>query len=130
MPNAVPLVALDRAHAPLRAELRATFERLVDTSAFVLGPEVEAFEAEFAAYCGSAHCVGVANGTAALTLAISALGIGPGDEVIVPAHTFIASALAVVPAGAMPVLCDVLPGTGLIDAAAAGALVTERTAAI
>jgi dTDP-3-amino-3,4,6-trideoxy-alpha-D-glucose transaminase len=130
MPNAVPFVALDRAHAPLRAELTATFERIVDASAFVLGAEVEAFEAEFGAFCGAGHCVGVANGTAALTLAISALGIGPGDEVIVPAHTFIASALGVVHAGATPVLCDVLPGTGLIDAAAAEALVTDRTAAI
>ena len=130
MPNVVPFAALDRAHAPLRAELAATFERIVDASAFVLGAEVETFETEFAAFCGSDHCVGVANGTAALTLALTALDIGPGDEVIVPAHTFVASALSVVHAGATPVLCDVLPGTGLIDASAADALVTGRTAAI
>jgi dTDP-3-amino-3,4,6-trideoxy-alpha-D-glucose transaminase len=130
MQDAVPFVALERTHAPLRGQLTATFERMVDASAFVLGPEVESFEAEFATYCGTEHCVGVASGTAALTLAISALGIGRGDEVIVPAHTFIASALSVVHAGAVPVLCDVLPGTGLIDAAAADALITDRTSAI
>jgi dTDP-4-amino-4,6-dideoxygalactose transaminase len=130
MPDAVPFVALDRAHAPLRAQLTATFERMVDANAFVLGPEVESFEEEFAAFCATEDCVGVANGTAALALAIGALGIGPGDEVIVPAHTFIASALPVLHAGATPVLCDVLPGTGLIDTAAADAVVTERTAAI
>src|SRR5262245_55830882 len=109
MPNDVPFVALDRAHAPLREQLTATFERMVDANAFVLGPEVESFEAEFAAFCGAEHCVGVASGMAALTVAMGALGIGPGDEVIVPAHTFIASALSVVHAGATPVLCDVLP---------------------
>jgi dTDP-3-amino-3,4,6-trideoxy-alpha-D-glucose transaminase len=129
MPD-VPLVALDRAHAPLRAELSAAFERVVDASAFVLGEEVATFESRWAAFCEVEHAVGVASGTAALTLALEALGIGPGDEVIVPAHTFIASALAVIHVGATPVLCDVLADTGLIDAAAAEALVGERTAAI
>ena len=70
------------------------------TSAFILGEEVERFEEEFARYCGVRHCVGTASGTAALTLALMAAGIGRGDEVIVPAHTFIASALAIVHAGA------------------------------
>jgi dTDP-4-amino-4,6-dideoxygalactose transaminase len=126
----VPLVALDRTHAGLRSELSSAFERVVDASAFILGDEVAAFEAEWAVFCGVEHCVGVASGTAALTLAIEALGIGCGEEVIVPAHTFVASALAVIHAGATPVLCDVLPGTGLIDAAAAEAVITERTAAI
>jgi dTDP-4-amino-4,6-dideoxygalactose transaminase len=126
----VPLVALDRVHAPLRAELSAAFERIVGTSAFVLGEEVEAFESQWATFCEVEHAVGVGSGTAALTLALEALGIGPGDEVIVPAHTFIASALAVIHAGATPVLCDVLADTGLIDAAAAEAAVGERTAAI
>jgi dTDP-4-amino-4,6-dideoxygalactose transaminase len=129
MPD-VPFVALDRTHAPLRAELSAAFERVVDTSAFVLGEEVEAFESRWAAFCEVEHAVGVASGTAALTLALEGLGVGPGDEVIVPAHTFIASALAVIHAGATPVLCDVLADTGLIDAAAAEAVVGERTAAI
>jgi dTDP-4-amino-4,6-dideoxygalactose transaminase len=126
----VPFVALDRQHAPLRADLTAAFERVVDASGYILGAEVEEFEREFAAYCGADRCVGVASGTAALALAFQAAGIGPGDEVIVPAHTFIASALGVVHAGATPVFCEVEEGTGLIDAAAAESVVTERTAAI
>jgi dTDP-4-amino-4,6-dideoxygalactose transaminase len=130
MSSAVPFVALERAHAPLRAELRAAFDRVIDASAFVLGAEVTAFEDEFAAYCGASHCVGVASGTGALILALEALGIGHGDEVIVPAHTFISSALAVLHAGATPVLCDVLPGTALIDPDAAASLVSERTSAV
>ena len=76
------------------------------------------------------HCVGIASGTAALTLALLAAGIGPGDEVIVPAHTFIASALAIVHAGAVPVLCDVEDGTGLLDVESAEAVTSDRTAAI
>ena len=121
---------LGRQHEPIRAELSAAFERVVGASAFVLGEEVESFEREFAAYCGTEQCVGVASGTAALTLAFAAAGIGPGDEVIVPAHTFIASALGVIHAGATPVLCDVDDDTGLIDPAAAADAVTDRTAAI
>jgi dTDP-3-amino-3,4,6-trideoxy-alpha-D-glucose transaminase len=100
------------------------------SSGFILGQEVEAFEDEFAAYCGASHCVGLASGTAAITLMLQAAGIGPGDEVVVPAHTYVASAFAVVHAGAAPVFCDVEPDTGLIDPAAAEAAVTPRTAAI
>lgn len=128
--RSVPFADLERAHAPLRADLRAAFDRVVDASAFVLGAEVAAFEDEYATYCGASHCVGVASGTAALILAMLALDIGPGDEVIVPAHTFVSSALAVVHTGATPVLCDVLPGTGLIDPAAAESLVGDRTVAL
>jgi len=130
MSDRVPFVALDRQHEPIRAELREAFERVVGASAFILGQEVAAFEDEFAEYCGAEHCVGVASGTAALTLALQAAGIGPGDEVIVPAHTFIASALGVVHAGATPVFCDVEDGTGLIDVATAEDVVSERTAAV
>jgi dTDP-3-amino-3,4,6-trideoxy-alpha-D-glucose transaminase len=130
MPPRVPFVALDRQHAPLRSELRDAFERVADRSSFILGEEVEGFEAEFAAYCGATHCAGVGSGTAALTLALSAAGIGPGDEVVVPAHTFIASALGVVHAGATPVFCEVEDGTGLIDPDAAAAAVSDRTAAV
>jgi dTDP-4-amino-4,6-dideoxygalactose transaminase len=126
----VPFAALERTHAPLRDELREAFERVVSANAFILGGEVEAFEREFAATCGTEHCVGVASGTAALGLTLAAAGIGPGDEVVVPAHTFIATALAVVHVGATPVLCDVEPGTGLIDPASAEACLSERTAAI
>ena len=130
MPEPVPFVTLDRQHAALRDELSAAFERVVGTSGFILGAEVDAFENEFAAYCEAPHCVGVGSGTAALLLALRAAGIGPGDEVVVPAHTFIASALAVAHAGAAPVFCDVDGGTGLIDPDAAAAAVTARTAAI
>ena len=126
----VPFVDLARQHRGVDAELRAAFERVVGASAFTLGAEVEAFEAEFATYCGVRSCVGVASGTAALALMFEACGIGPGDEVIVPAHTFIASALGVRHAGATPVLCDVDERTGLIDPDAAAAAVTSRTAAI
>src|SRR5439155_9046128 len=130
MPDRVPFVALDRQHASIAGDLRAAFERVVNASAFILGAEVAAFEEEFASYCGVDHCVGVASGTAALTLAFQAAGIGPGDEVIVPAHTYIASALGIVHAGAVPVFCDVEDRTGLIDVAAAEHVVTEQTAAI
>jgi dTDP-3-amino-3,4,6-trideoxy-alpha-D-glucose transaminase len=126
----VPFAALGRQHEPLRGELEAAFARVLAADGFILGAEVEAFEREFAAYCGVEHCVGVASGTAALTLSLLAAGIGPGDEVIVPGHTFIASALGVIHAGATPVFCDVVDGTGLIDAEAAAAAVTDRTAAI
>src|SRR5919199_1760657 len=124
MPDRVPFVALDRQHAEIRAELAEAFERVVGASGFILGAEVAAFEEEFAAYCGVDHCVGVASGTAALTLALQAAGIGRGDEVIVPGHTFVASALAVLHAGATPTFCDVDDGTGLIDVAAAEEVVT------
>src|SRR5262249_30084915 len=90
----------------------------------------EHFEDEFASYCGTRHCVGVASGTAALVLAFQAANIGPGDEVIVPAHTFIASALGVLHAGATPVFADVDRGTGLLDAESAAEAVPDRTAAI
>jgi dTDP-4-amino-4,6-dideoxygalactose transaminase len=126
----VPFVALDREHAELAGELRAAFDRVLNTSAFILGEEVSRFEADWAAVCGTAHCVGVASGTAALLLLLRAAGIGPGDEVIVPAHTYIASALAVIHAGATPMLCDVEPETGLLDAEAADNAVSPRTAAI
>ncbi len=130
MQPTVPFVDLNRQHESIRADLTSAFERVVGASSFVLGEEVAGFEAEFASYCGVKHCVGVASGTAALSLAFMAAGIGPGDEVIVPAHTFIASALGVVHAGATPVLCEVYDHDGLIDVDAAEASITDRTAAI
>lgn len=126
----VPFADLRAQHEALAPQLTSAFQRVVAASAFTLGEEVECFEAEWAAFCGARHCVGVASGTAALTLALRAAGVGPGDEVIVPAHTFIATALAVRHAGARPVFCDVEEATGLIDVAAAQAAVTSRTAAI
>lgn len=126
----VPFMDLARLHRPLEAELTAEFERVLGASAFVLGSEVEQFEREFAAYCGTAHAVGVASGTAALTMMLQAAGIGAGDEVIVPAHTFIASAFAVLHAGAIPVSADVDADTGLIDPDAVRAAITPRTSAV
>jgi dTDP-4-amino-4,6-dideoxygalactose transaminase len=126
----VSLIALDRQHAVIEDELRGAFARVLRSSGFILGEEVERFELDFARYCEAEHCVGVSSGTDALALALRASGIGPGDEVIVPAHTFIASALAVAHVGAVPVLCDVEEQTGLIDADAARAMVGPRTAAI
>ena len=126
----VPFVDLGRQHAPVRDGLRDAFDRVLGSSGFILGAEVDAFEAEFAAYCGAGECVGVASGTAAITIALRAAGIGQGDEVVVPAHTYIASALGILHAGATPVFCDVEEATGLIDAASAEAAVSERTAAI
>ena len=121
---------LERQHAELLPMLRRTFERVVRCNGFILGEEVERFETDFASYCGVDHCVGVASGTAALTVSLLAAGIGRGDEVVVPAHTFVASALAVIHAGARPVICDVDAATGLIDCDAAASVVTRRTAAI
>ncbi len=111
----IPLVDLARQHAEIATELQAGWERVVETGAFVNGPQVTEFEEEFATFCEVAHCVGVASGTDALELALRALGIGRGDRVIVPANTFIASALAVVRTGAEVVLVDSDPSTHLID---------------
>lgn len=126
----VRFAALDLQHAPIKERLHDAFERVLNSNAYILGAEVEAFEQEFAAYCGVKQCVGVSSGTSALTLMLRAYNIGPGDEVIVPAHTFIASALAVAHVGATPVLCDVLEDTGLIDPEAARAAVGPRTVGI
>jgi dTDP-4-amino-4,6-dideoxygalactose transaminase len=126
----VPFVGLARQHAALSGQLRDAFARVLGADAFILGTEVDAFEREFAEYCGAHECVGVASGTAALALALIAAGIGPGDEVVVPAHTFIASALGVLHAGATPVFCDVQRDTGLIDPDRIDAVLGPRTAAV
>src|SRR3954469_19631445 len=130
MTDQIPFVDLARQHQPIAADLRAAVERVVAASSYILGEEVARFEQEFAAYCGVRHCVGVASGTAALTIGALAAGIQPGTEVIVPAHTFIASALGLSHAGAVPVFCDVDPGTGLMDPAAAEAALGDRPSAI
>lgn len=126
----MPFVGLSRQHELLAEDLRAAFERVLTADAFILGSEVAAFEEEFAAYSEASECVGVATGTAALTLALLAAGIGRGDEVVVPGHTFIASAVAVLHAGATPVFCDVERGTGLIDCDSAAQVISARTSAI
>ncbi len=126
----VPFMSLERHHRPLADGLKRAFGDVLEDGGFVLGTEVGRFEEEFAAYCGVEHCVGVNSGTAALALALRAAGVGAGDEVVVPAHTFIASALAVAHAGATPVFCDIDLATGLIDPASAAQVVGPRTAAI
>jgi dTDP-4-amino-4,6-dideoxygalactose transaminase len=126
----VPLFATREAVAPLLDEVAARQRAVLESGRYVLGPEVEAFERELAAHVGVRHCVGVANGTEALTIALRALGVGPGDEVIVPALTFYATAEAVVNAGARPVFCDVDPRTFTMTAATALPAVGERTAAL
>ncbi len=126
----VAFVDLARQHAQIGDALSRTFNRVLASSGFILGEEVERFEADFAAYCGARYCVGVASGTAALTIMLQASGIVPGDQVIVPAHTFVATALAVKHAGATPVCVDVDRSTGLIDPNAAAAAVGPATAAI
>ncbi|MFO1216876.1 MAG: DegT/DnrJ/EryC1/StrS family aminotransferase [Burkholderiaceae bacterium] len=121
---------LQRIHAGQRAALLAACERVIDGGQYVLGPEVEAFEAEFAAYCGVRHCIGVANGLDALELALRAWGIGPGDEVIVPSWTFIATWLAVSAVGATPVPVEPADGSFLIDPLRVEAAITPATRAI
>ena len=116
--------------APLRAELRAAVDRVLDSGVFVLGPEVEAFEREFAQYLGAEHAVGVANGTDALTIALRAMGVGPGDDVVVPSFTFYASAEAIPPTGARPVFCDIDPDTFCVTADTVRAVLTPQTKAV
>ena len=100
------------------------------TGRYILGPEVDSFEHEFAAYCGVKHCIGVANGTDAITIALRALGVGPGDEVVVPSFTFYASVEATVNAGATPVFCDIDPVTFCVTRETVEGAVTDRTRAI
>jgi dTDP-3-amino-3,4,6-trideoxy-alpha-D-glucose transaminase len=114
--RAIPLTRMDNADPALLDELLATVERVARSAAFTLGTEVEAFEEEFAAYCGTRHAVGLSSGTEALVLALRALDVGPGDEVVVPANSFIATAEAVSLVGATPVFVDVDPDTALITA--------------
>src|ERR1700716_4285393 len=100
---------------------------VMESNRFILGPEVEAFEQELAKYLGVRHVVGVANGTDAITIALRALGVRPGDEVVVPSLTFYASAEAVVNAGARPVFCDVDPATGNVTPDSVQAAITPGT---
>jgi dTDP-3-amino-3,4,6-trideoxy-alpha-D-glucose transaminase len=126
----VPLFDTSSALDPLQEELRAAVARVLDCGRFILGPEVDAFEQEFAAYCGARHAVGVANGTDALTIALRAMGVGPGDEVLVPSFTFYASAEAIPPTGATPVFCDVDPQTFCINAETVAEALTPHTKAV
>jgi dTDP-3-amino-3,4,6-trideoxy-alpha-D-glucose transaminase len=123
----IPLTRLDNADEALMEELLATVRRIASSGAFTLGAEVEAFESEYADYCGTRYAVGVSSGTEALVLALRALEIGPGDEVIVPANSFIATAEAVSLVGATPRFVDVEHATALITAAAIEAAIGPYT---
>lgn len=130
MPTTIPLGDLKREYDRLHSEIDEAVERVLRRGWFILGEEGEAFEAEWAAYCGVAHAVGVGNGTDAIHLALRAAGIGPGDEVIVPALTAAFSALAVSLAGATPVFADIDLQRYTLDPAAFEAAITPRTAAV
>jgi dTDP-4-amino-4,6-dideoxygalactose transaminase len=125
-----PLFDTETPLRPLRAALHARVGEVIDRGVFILGPEVEAFERELAAYLGVEHVIGVANGTDAITIALRALGIAPGDEVVVPSFTFYATAEAVVTAGAVPVFCDVDLDTRNVTADTVRAALTPSTKAI
>lgn len=126
----VPFLDLRAAYLELKPEIDAAIARVLDSGWYILGHEVEAFEAEWAEYCGAAHAVGVGNGLDALTLALRALDIGPGDEVIVPSNTYIATWLAVSAVGATPVPVEPDPATYNIDPDLIPAAITSRTRAL
>ena len=125
----VPLADLRLQHVPIAEEVHAGFGRVLARASFVLGVEVQLFERAYAGYCGAGHCVGVGNGTDAIELALRAIGVGPGDEVITAANTFVATAEAIVRTGATLVLAD-CDEHFLLDPAAAAAATTSRTKAI
>jgi dTDP-4-amino-4,6-dideoxygalactose transaminase len=126
----IPLVDLSAQYVQIGDEIKGTMQKVFDRGDFILGSELNDFESEFAEYCGTRHALGCASGTDALILACKALGIGRGDEVIVPAMTFIATAFGVCLTGAKPVLVDVHPDNGLIDAGKIERAITSKTKAI
>lgn len=130
MSDPVPYLDLGAVSRELDGELERTVARVAASGWYLLGPELERFEAAFAAYCGTRHCVGVGSGMSAIELALLAGGVGPGDEVIVPAYTWIATWLAVSRTGATPVPVDADPATYNIDAELIRAAIGERTVAI
>ena len=126
----VPFLDLKPAYLELKEELDAAYHRVMESGRYILGPELEAFETEFAEYCSVKHCIGVGNGLDALHLILRAMEIGPGDEVIVPAHTFIATWLSVSYSGATPIPIDIDEKTYNINPNLIEAAVTEKTKAI
>ena len=126
----VPFLELKPGYLELKEEMDAAYHRVMDSGWYLLGHELEAFEAEFAAYCETKHCVAVGNGLDALQLALRALGIGEGDEVLVPSHTFIATWLAVSYINAVPVPVEPDPQTYNLDPKRMEAAITRRTKAV
>lgn len=128
--RSVPFLDLEKLHGSIRGQLDEAYRRVMDSGNFILGPELEMFEAEFAHYCEVKHCIGVGNGLEALHLLLRAYGIGSGDEVIVPSNTFIATWLAVSECGATPVPVEPSLETYNIDPALIANEITNRTRAI
>lgn len=128
--QAIPYLDLQAGYLEIKDELDAAYHRVMHSGWYILGSELEAFESEFAAYCGAAYCIGVGNGLEALYLILRAYGIGPGDEVIVPANTYIATWLAVSRCGARPVAVEPVESTYNIDPERIEAAVTPRTRVI
>jgi dTDP-3-amino-3,4,6-trideoxy-alpha-D-glucose transaminase len=126
----IPLFDTETLVAPLRPSILERVRAVIEGGRFILGPEVQAFEQEFADYLGVRHAIGVANGTDAITIALRAMGVKPGDDVVVPSFTFYASAEAIATAGARPVFCDVDPDTRNVTAETVRAALTPRTTAI
>lgn len=126
----VPFLDLGAAYQELKPEIGAAISRVLEDGWYILGPEVEAFEREFAAFCSASHAVGVANGLDALILALRALDIGPGDDVIVPSNTYVATWLAVTAVGATPVPVEPDPQTHNIDPQRIAAAITPATKAL
>jgi dTDP-4-amino-4,6-dideoxygalactose transaminase len=126
----VPFMELKTEHEALRGDLRRAWDEALDNAAFIGGASVERFEAAFAKFCEAQHAIGVANGTDAIVLALKAVGVRPGDEVIVPANSFVATAEAIVHAGATPIFVDVDPNTYTIDVNLVEESITPRTKAI
>lgn len=130
MSQPIPLVDLKAQYAAIQPDVDSAIRRVVENTSFILGSEVNAFEKAFANVCGVKHCVGVGSGTAALELTLRALGLGPGDEVITVAHTFIATAEAISAVGATPIFIDVDPQTYNMSSSALLQTIGERTGAI
>lgn len=126
----VPLLDLKAQYTSIRSEIRDAVDRVMDSQQFILGPEVEAFEQEIAAYCGCRHAIGVSSGTDALLVALMALGVGAGDEVITPAYSFFATAGTIARLGAKPVFVDIDAATFNVDPNSIASKITSKTKAI